>query len=388
MFLCISNINNESLLNGINFQSPQDCWPVHIFYGGDSRINLEINIGKGGKPGYLNEFIENMHDSGKIIYIASDAMFADAILGGKLDPKSDSDFNLYNYETVATKSEVGATTGMRSEAGRAIEREHPESLIPAVPTEHFIPCANHMFSRITEHLVKLRVVSCLELESLGKKGSGATEKQATIDHLLANINMRGVRNGKFSLYFENNKLQPITLNVQCAELISAPPSVFSTSYNHILDNVASHNTFPTPLPLALQKAMNWPTRMISEYDLEKEIWRVHWELHLICRKDPDPRKEQSNCNAYTFGLQSEEIEKYVKLSDLFHGLMLHRYGAAGLYPYVVKRVDIVLILLKQLLFHSLFRCSTEGGEHDITSINVSIMATPQEVEITAKKTQY
>ena len=120
-------------------------------------------------------------------------MFADAILGGKLDPKSDEDFNLYNYETVHTKSAVGSITGLRSELERKFERERPVSLLPAIATNHFIPCANHMFARITEHLLKRRVLSCLELEYLSKnKGSGAAEKEAALKHLLANINVRGV----------------------------------------------------------------------------------------------------------------------------------------------------------------------------------------------------
>ena len=342
-------------------QSPQDCWPIHIFYGGDTRLNLELNIGNNGKTGYLNNFIEGMYDNGKTVYVASDAMFADAILGGKLDPKSDNDFNLYNYETIFTESKVGATTGLRSELKRVIEREHPESLIPAVPTCNFIPCANHMFTRITEHLVKRRVLACMELEALAKKGTGAMEKESALKHFLANINARCVRDGNFSVAFENKKLQPITLNVKCAELISAPPSAFSSTYSNILENVASHSTFPTPLPVALQKALGRSSPVISEFELESEIWRVHWELHLLCRKDPDPRKECLEENR--FGLAEKEIGDYLTLADTFHALMLHRYGATGLYPYVVKRVDIVPILLKELPFHSLFRGSTEGGEH-------------------------
>ena len=286
MLICLSNINNESLVNGVNFQSPLDRWPIHTFYGNDSRINLELNIGKCScKPGYLNDWIETMQDSGRTFYVASDSIFADAVLGGKLDPKGNADFNLYNHETIATKSEVGATTGMRSEVGRKIDREHAQSLISAVPTDHFVPCANHMFARITEHLVKHRVLSCMELEQLNKKDD-PTKKEATLEHFLANINARGVRNGNFSLYFENNKLQPITLNVKCAELISAPPTAFSSPYPRILDNVASHNSFSTPLPVALQKTLGLESRIISEYDLEKEIWRVNWELHLLSRKDP------------------------------------------------------------------------------------------------------
>ena len=150
-----------------------------------------------------------MHNSGSIVYIASDAMFADAVLEGKLDPKSDEDFNLYNYETLQTKSVVGSVTGLRSELSRTIEREHPESLLPATATKQFVPCANHMFARITELLVKRRVMSCLEMEVLNKsKGTGVAEKEAALKHLLANSNARGVRNGKFSIALDDNKLQP------------------------------------------------------------------------------------------------------------------------------------------------------------------------------------
>ena len=66
---------------------------------------------------------------------------------------------------------------------------------------------------------------------------------------------------------------------------------------------------------------------------------------------------------YRFGLLDCEIEEYTRLADLHHGLMLLRYGSSRLYPYLITRVDIVPLLLKELPFHSLFRGSTEGGEH-------------------------
>ena len=132
VLVCISNINNETLINGVNMQSPQDCWPVHIFYGSDSRVNLEINIGRHNKPGYLNDWVEQIQDSGNTVYVASDSMFADAVHGGKLDPKSNGDFSLYNYQTIYTKSEVESDSGLRSGVERKIEREHPESLRPAI----------------------------------------------------------------------------------------------------------------------------------------------------------------------------------------------------------------------------------------------------------------
>lgn len=266
------------------------------------------------------------------------------------------------------KTAVGENSGLRSELKRQIEREHPESLLPAVPTNHFIPCANHMFVRITEHLLSLRVMSCLN------EGVVNNEKSGTLTKLLSNINTRGVRGGNFQLKFDGPKLEPISLNVSHAETISAPPEAFSSTFPHILDGVAENEQFPQTLSSGLQTALGWPTNTITYYDLEKKIWETHWKMHVLCRKDPDPRmcdtyllpgssSGSKSAADYRFGLLDCEIEEYTRLADLHHGLMLLRYGSSRLYPYLMTRVDIVPLLLKELPFHSLFRGSTEGGEH-------------------------
>ena len=144
-----------------------------------------------------------------------------------------------------------------------------------------------MFVRITEHLLTLRVMSCLNEGVVGNDKSGALNK------LLSNINIRGVRGGHFQLKFDGPKLEPISLNVCHAETISAPPEAFSTTFPHILDGVALNEMFPQLLPTGLQTALNWPTRTISYYELEKQIWETHWKMHVLCRKDPDPRMTES-----------------------------------------------------------------------------------------------
>ena len=309
-----------------------------------------------------------MAQEGHKTFVASDNMFANAILGGGLDPKSNDNFSIYAFETTSTRSAVGENSGLRSELKRQIEREHPESLLPAVPTNHFIPCANHMFVRITEHLLSLRVMSCLN------EGVVNNERSGTLTKLLSNINTRGVRGGNFQLKFDGPKLEPISLNVSHAETISAPPEAFSSTFPHILDSVAENEQFPKTLSSGLQTALGWPTNTITYYDLEKKIWETHWKMHVLCRKDPDPRmcdtyllpgssSGSKSAADYRFGLLDCEIEEYTRLADLHHGLMLLRYGSSRLYPYLMTRVDIVPLLLKELPFHSLFRGSTEGGEH-------------------------
>ena len=369
--LTLNTVNDEAMFNGVAYHSPEEYWPITIFYGKDTRLNLELNLGDPHKEGSLNKWIQTMQENGHKIYLSSDSKFSDNILGGGLDPTSDDSFTMYNYETKQTRSEVGFQTGLRSELCRRIEREHPESLLPSLPTTHYIPDGNHCFCRLTEHMVFDRCMSCLNLES--QPSMGPAVKDQTLGHFLSNINARGVRNGIFQLHFEGKKLEQVTLNVNHAETISAPASHFSDNqYSHILENVASKEV-QFDLPGKLREHLNWPTPQISEYDLETMIWRVHWEMHELERLDEDPRKYanrlkpgiphgSSDPKDYRFGLTEEEIEKYEELADLHHALTLLRYGSSKLYPYLMKRVDVFPQMLRELPFHSLFRGGTEGGE--------------------------
>ena len=283
----IANIDNESLVHNIPFQSPEETWPVHIFYGSDSSLCLDINVGEAG---YLNEWIGSMYAKGHDIYMVGDMMYIMAILRGKLDPKSEDAFNLYNFEIKLIKADVCPGTGLRSGVNRTIERERPDSLLPAVPTDHYIICANQMFTRISEHLLTLRVMSCLSDAVINNIH---TARPPSLQHLISNINSRGVRSGQFDISFTGKELNPISLNVCHAETISAPPSAFETSFGSILEGVASREPFSTKLPATLQKQLGSESDIISEFDLEKTIWETHWELHKLSRVDPDPRKDSS-----------------------------------------------------------------------------------------------
>lgn len=159
-----------------------------------------------------------------------------------------------------------------------------------------------------------------------------------------------------------------------AETISSPASEYTGSqYPEILDNVAG-NEVQFDLTVQLKDSLNWPSLKISKYDLEMKIWEIHWKLHELERWDEDPRQFEDRLNPgspkgsqdpidYRFRLTEMEIENYVKLVNLFHALLtLLRYGSSKLYPYLMKRVDVLPIMLRDLTFHSLFRGGTEGGE--------------------------
>ena len=163
--LTLNVLNNEAMFHGFSYHSPDEYWPLYIFYGKDTRLNLELNLGDPVKPDSLNAWTDSMMTRGHQIFISCDSKFSDNLLGGGLDSTSTDSFNMYNYETKETRSDVGNSTGFRSEVGRTIEREHPESLLPSLPTSCYIPDTNHCFCRTTEHMVFDRCMSCMNLKA-------------------------------------------------------------------------------------------------------------------------------------------------------------------------------------------------------------------------------
>ena len=124
--LTLNVLHDEAMFNGVGYHSPDEYWPIFIFYGKDTRLNLELNLGDPGKQGSLNKWIETMLDNDHKVFLSGDAKFFDNLLGGGLDPTSEDAFTMYNYETKQTRSQVGCHSGLRSELCRRIEREHPE----------------------------------------------------------------------------------------------------------------------------------------------------------------------------------------------------------------------------------------------------------------------
>lgn len=53
--LTLNVLNDEAMFNGVGYHSPDDNWPISVFYGKDTRLNLEQNLGDPGKPHHLNK---------------------------------------------------------------------------------------------------------------------------------------------------------------------------------------------------------------------------------------------------------------------------------------------------------------------------------------------
>ena len=174
-------LNDEAMFHGIKYH-----WPLYIFllfffiififfffYGKDTRLNLELNLGDPVKQDSLNTWTESMIRRGHKIFVSCDSKFSDNLLGRGLDATSEDSFYMYNYETNNTRSDVGNSTGFRSELGHTIERENLESPLPSLPTSCYIPDGNHCFCRLTERMVFDRCLTCVNLEGQQSMGGQA-----------------------------------------------------------------------------------------------------------------------------------------------------------------------------------------------------------------------
>ena len=91
--IAIGNVNNEHILNGCSYQSLKEMWPVCLFYRGDSRLNLELNL--DGDTSWPNNWVTSMEASGHSMFLTDASMFLDAMAATNLDPTSKDKFNIY-----------------------------------------------------------------------------------------------------------------------------------------------------------------------------------------------------------------------------------------------------------------------------------------------------
>ena len=80
--LTLNVLNNEAMFHGFSYHSPDEYWPLYIFYGKDTRLNLELNLGDPVKPDSLNAWTDSMMTRGHKIFISCDSKFSDNLLVG------------------------------------------------------------------------------------------------------------------------------------------------------------------------------------------------------------------------------------------------------------------------------------------------------------------
>ena len=341
--MTLSVINNEMILRNITVHSPQHNFPFAIFYEGDSRDNLEVNL----VPNGVN-ILEQLIESKKCdkFFLTGDEMFLIKILDGsnELSPVSETGWNLYHKCSKADKGRV-ATSGERTDLEVVVDRVHPDSLASSLPIAHVVFDILHGITRIVEKLVRLEIEKLLSQGNKHEQGTGVNSSKDLVSNLENNINKRGVRQGNFQIRFDRTgKLEPITLNKDHAVcLLSPPPSGQEDEYPHVLSNVVSS----TPLPDSSQDALKdyFDITPISEFDVVKKIWVCVYEMFTILRMEPEPLlregKPQGSLRPddYSWGYSPDTKAEYKKHAECFYKLMCTRYTCANITPYMIKFID-------------------------------------------------
>ena len=181
-------------------------------------------------------------------------MFAQAILdgSGKLDPKSDTDWNIDNEPVTAQKDQV-APTGLRTDLKTEFGRSHPDDILSGIKTEDIVFCMLHCCARVVEKLIFLEVDRICSSESnKTAEASSSLDGEDRIGNLEGNINKRGVRSGKFRFHFneKSHRPAPVSLNKDAAfSIISPPPQKKKEQMPFVMTKMLSTNMINIRLTL-------------------------------------------------------------------------------------------------------------------------------------------
>ena len=269
-FVCLNILNNEALVHGVKYQSPKDVYPFHVFYEGDSRDNIEVNL---GFPSTSDEALKSMTDS-NTFYLAGDEMFLESVLDGSqvLSPLSDAGWNIYSNDTKASKGDKAAD-GLRTSLQKTIDRHHPDSLLSVVPTKRIVLCLLHAITRCTEKLLFLEISNVLsEAHKVNEvcPGQGDFYRQAAFGNLENNISKRGVRNGNFRILFNKTGApEPVSLNKEAALAILHPET---EEFPHVVRNVIPQtNVVKITLPKTVTRRLDIK-ESYSEVEFVITLW--------------------------------------------------------------------------------------------------------------------
>jgi hypothetical protein len=367
-FIGISPLNDELRLRGFLFQSPKEVFPISIFYGGDSRENLEENL---GCPSHIDAQVNTTAESTDTLYLTGDEMYLESALesNGSLGPTSKDGWDIYKKITKEERQNTHAVTGLRTDLDLSIDRQHPRSLFPSIPIHYVVMCLLHGLARCVEKLLNLEIEIILsEASNIDQKGGdGAAYQETRLNNLENNISRRGVRQYDFKIHFDSKGSPvPVSLNKDYAFVIIAPASE-DHPLPHVLSSVVGHRTVQNTLPSGVQDKLGLDSTY-TEFTLACVIWDHFYKMMEILRKDPDPtlipgcplgslRPED-----YTWGYSDQDTTQYVHNAECFYQLVRLRHSYKALTPYMMKFVDHIPQLMRELPF-PIARFQTEAGEH-------------------------
>ena len=289
-FVAVNVLNDELLHHGVSHQSPKECFPVALFYEGDSRDNLEENL--TSPTNKINEFLATTSAKSQYgVYFAADEMFTEACLdsSGTLSPKSATDWNIYGTNNADQKDEV-ADSGLRTDLPPLFDRKHPDSIFSNIEVEKVVPCVLHGGARVVEKLLNVELETIVaDPNKVAERGSGPhLTAEDLVRNLENNIRQRGVKSGNFKIEINDKtkKLEPVKLNKDGAFAIISP-SLDNSQYPHVLHNVLSsesqiHLEMPQPVLDYLQLPAS-----LSELDYISLMWSSFHFMFSLLKSEPN-----------------------------------------------------------------------------------------------------
>ena len=364
----MSVISHDLKLHGLSYHDPRDVYPIMMCYEGDSRDNLEENL---GVKGFLESFISDLPKNIQVL-LCGDHMFLQNILGAdedKLSPTSDEGWNLYSC-TLKEHNKVVAKTGLRTDVPQKFDRLQPNSLLPSIPNKHVVFCLLHAMARIVEKLVNLEIeIIHVNANTLGQTNKAPLNKEDLLANLEANINRRDVQQGNFRVHFDKSgKPEPVKFNKDAAMAIISPaPPGKEADYPHVLSNVLFEREAQINMTKAAKKYLDIPDTA-TDIHLVSLIWESMYQMLSILKSDPDPvllegRPEGSvHVQDYKWGYSADQLQSYKFHAERFYQLYCARYKWHNLTPYMCKLVDYALYFMNDLPV-PIVRCQAEAGEH-------------------------
>ena len=366
VFLAMSLLNNELMLNNISYQSPKELFELALFYESDNRDNLEMNL---TKPNFLEHFVKTeMEKGGNCFYLTGDEMFNEAMLdaSGELNPLSSTGWNLYREGSHDQKGEV-ADSGLRTDLPLVINRSHPDAIIPSIEPRYIRWCILHGFARSIEKLLNLVIEDILSEKSKLKEKDGCLNGEDLIQNLESNINARGIKQGSFKIHIDKSgKPEPVSLSKDSALAIAAPvPESKAKAIPHILKKVIPERKITCPLDSSVAKLLQIPTEW-TEFQHVSYIWSSLYQMFKMLKKEPEPKlKDGAPLGStwpedYVWGYSDEDRLKYKQTAECFYQLFKARYGTKNLTPYMLKFIDYSFTGTTDI---PLCRFQAEGAEH-------------------------
>ena len=369
-FVAFNVLNNELLANQVSHQSPKECFPVALFYEGDSRDNLEQNLIRSGGGNFINDFLKSEEAKKQYkFYFAADEMFATACLdaSGELNPKSVTSWNLYGTNDASQKKEV-AESGLRTDLKPLFNRTHSDNIFPEIPLQNFAFCVLHGGARCVEKLLNLEIDSIF---SEGRKmtvNKSALDRAELLQNLETNINLRSVKSGNFGIHTnsQSGRPEPVSLNKDSAlAIISPAPQGQEGRYPHVLHNVIPVRSGKLPLSSNMLEYLQLP-ESLEDLELVCKIWESFHFMFTLLKSEPSMQDDRTAVSPHTEGFTwhytKEQCESYKWHAERFYQLFKIRYSHDHLTPYMMKFIDYAPHFMKTLPL-PLNRFQTEGSEH-------------------------